>query len=516
MQKLYERSKQKMIMVVAGTLLFIPVLASAATPSHAPLKYEGRGTCLPCHSTQAQDMHGSVHYQWQGAALRMTNTPSAQGKNAGAMNAYCINITGNWNGCAVCHVGGGAKPEAQISQAQLENIDCLMCHSDSYKRRRNATGLFEPMTSAMSVKSMDTVVQQVAKPTRVSCLQCHAKAAGGDAFKRGDLALASGTTTDRNYDVHMAKTTTGNIQCTQCHDFRGHKVAGQGADLYPTDKDIRPTCSTTACHSNKVTLNAGHATTDINKHMKRIACQVCHIPVYAKNATDTTATEATEIFRDWSLPNYLVDEKKWHPTSTYANNQKPVYLFWNGKQRGYNVGDQAIVDPATGVVAITRPAGNNQDGVLTAFKYKTANQPYLPTRNQMLALNTGIYAKTGDLQASILSGLTNMGYAADELVTWVKTDTYQALNHQVSPKAKALTCASCHPSATATQMKLNTMGYTLKAPYTTVCKQCHSTKNPASYSYTTIHSKHVTSMKYDCSFCHSFTRATERGLRTTK
>jgi hypothetical protein len=30
--------------------------------------YEGTATCLACHRTEAQEVHNSVHYQWQGTA----------------------------------------------------------------------------------------------------------------------------------------------------------------------------------------------------------------------------------------------------------------------------------------------------------------------------------------------------------------------------------------------------------------------------------------------------------------
>ncbi|MGE0918524.1 MAG: hypothetical protein ACQBAP_08355, partial [Trichlorobacter lovleyi] len=69
-------------------------------------------------------------------------------------------------------------------------------------------------------------------------------------------------------------------------------------------------------------------------------------------------------------------------------------------------------------------------------------------------------------------------------------------------------------SVPATQMNLKSMGYTMKAAQSVVCIQCHGNKSMP--SFTSLHSKHVTSKGYDCSFCHSFSRATERGLKTTK
>ncbi|MGE0920423.1 MAG: hypothetical protein ACQBAP_18090, partial [Trichlorobacter lovleyi] len=65
-------------------------------------------------------------------------------------------------------------------------------------------------------------------------------------------------------------------------------------------------------------------------------------------------------------------------------------------------------------------------------------------------------------------------------------------------------------SVPATQMNLKSMGYALKAAQSVVCVQCHG--NESLPSFTSLHSKHVTSEKIDCSMCHTFSRATERGL----
>ena len=48
-------------------------------------------------------MYGSTQYQWQGEALYMTHGPNLQGKIAGAVNSYCINILGNWADRGNCH-----------------------------------------------------------------------------------------------------------------------------------------------------------------------------------------------------------------------------------------------------------------------------------------------------------------------------------------------------------------------------------------------------------------------------
>jgi hypothetical protein len=46
------------------------------------------------------------------------------------------------------------------------------------------------------------------------------------------------------------------------------------------------------------------------------------------------------------------------------------------------------------------------------------------------------------------------------------------------------------------------------------CTQCHEEEDDQ-LSWQKVHDKHVTDKKYDCSFCHTFTRP-ERGLRLTR
>lgn len=489
------------------------------TGNHASLTYTGPTMCLQCHAAQAAGMAGSVHYKWEGPNSQISNKQGVTGgKLNTAVNAYCINILGNWNGCGSCHIGAGAKPGTVADATQ--NIDCLVCHQKGYKRVRNSvTGLFDPDPAKMTI-SMDVAVQTVHKPIKSNCLQCHAKGGGGDALKRGDMALINGTTTDRNYDVHMA-TTGANLSCQQCHTYTNHKVAGRGSDLRPTDNAVAVNCATSTCHATKATLTAGHATTDINKHMKRVACQTCHIPAYGKKAADAVVDpltgfgdQATETTRTWVTPEWSVLNNRWEPTIVKANNLKPVYAFFDGTSWVYDLYDVAVFDATTGAYKVSRPNGgiNSANSKLTPFKYKTSTQPMHTASGKLIAINTALYFKNNDVAAAILSGMTNMGLNPADSYTMVKTDEYQMLNHTVEPKAKALACASCHgtTSVPATQMNLKTMGYALKAAQSTVCTQCHG--NESLPSFTSLHNKHVTSEKIDCSMCHTFTRAAERGL----
>ena len=483
-------------------------VCSSGASAHAGLTWDGSpGLCLSCHQDETEDMYASTHYQWQGDALYMTHGPQKQGKIDGAVNSYCINILGNWAVCGNCHVGLGSQPAAteNPTQSQLANIDCLICHQKQYKRTKVA-GKFVPDIANMAI-SLDEAVQTVHLPDRTNCLQCHAKAGGGDAVKRGDLALASADTADVQYDIHMS-VSAGDLNCQDCHIFRSHRFAGKGSDIRPTDLDMHIACS--ACHPNKA-KTYGHDSSTINRHVARIACQTCHIPYYAKDANDSVASEATETHRTWLSTSSQMSP--FHPDSTKANNIVPKYRFWNRYSENYLLGDIANYDSTTGGYPTSRPEGyiNDrwQESKLYPFKYKTAEQPILDATGELIALDTKVYFETADSDLATSAGLTNMGYTGNESYTWIITDTYQLLNHQISPASEALSCWDCHGN-TARMDLMGELGYHLKAPETKLCVQCHEKEDRENFSE--LHEKHVEDKHYDCSHCHTFSRP-ERSLK---
>lgn len=470
--------------------------------------WQGTATCLKCHQTQGEEVFYSTHYQWLGETPYMTSGPDIQGKLDMGVNSYCINTTGNWNGCGSCHTGLGARPETTISPDQLENVDCLICHQDEYKRKK-VDGFFIPDTEAMSI-SMKLAAQTVHLPTRTGCLQCHAKGGGGDNLKRGDMALAHGNTADENFDVHMA-TSEGNLTCQSCHTTENHRMAGRGSDLRPTDLDVEMTCY--SCHENKDKLS-GHSNRNIGRHIARVACQTCHIPTYAKNADDTTANEETEIHRDWQTPKNTTTAPI-HPQSTMAGYLTPRYRWWNGLSSSYLLFDQ-IPTPLPETISTSAPIGdvNSSDSKLYPFKYKTAYQPLDDSLNQLIALDTSVYFATGSYIDATRAGLVNMGRDASTSVKWVTTDTYQLITHEVEPANKALTCNDCHNNTSIMDLT-GELGYALKGTRSQVCTQCHETKDGEDKAeYLWIHEEHVKDENVDCSLCHSFTRP-ERGLSTS-
>ncbi len=486
-----------------------------AIAEHEGLTYTGPGTCLECHGAEAHDVLGSTHYQWQGDTPDMLNAPGMlQGKYAGAVNTYCGNVLGNWNGCSACHIGLGTKPILDAAPAelpdQLANIDCLICHQEQYKRKKDG-GVMVPDTDNMTI-TMDEAVQTVHAPTRVPCLQCHAKAGGGDAVKRGDLALASGVTADKSYDVHMA-TTGADLACQDCHRPQNHRFPGKGSDIRPTDLDEVLTCASSGCHGS-----SPHDSGDLNRHTQRVACQTCHVPVFGKNAADTVADEATEIDRSWQAGSHHTISPL-HPVLTKANNLLPVYRHWNGQSDNALLYDEIAVDPQTGTVHTSVPDGavDDPDSMLYPFKYKTSDYPRHIASNRLIALDTSVFFVTADADAAAMGGLSNMREETGDTIyddtayDWVTTDTYQLLNHQVSPHDDALSCSACHMNSARMDLQ-GELGYKpTRANKSTCSDGCHSAEKAREWSFGSLgeykegHKKHREE-GVACSKCHGFSR----------
>ncbi len=461
------------------------------------------GNCLSCHRAQAKEVLNSTHYKWIGDAPEMVNGVGLQqGKLTNAVNSYCINIEGNWPVCGSCHVGRGLRPDD--AQATSDNIDCLVCHSEKYATQRKRL-----LDSSMGVENpTDDMVRNVGKPTRANCLTCHAKAGGGDGVKRGDLSLATANNSDPTFDIHM-NTKGANLDCQSCHVFSKHKTIGKGSDLRPTDDLARGSeVSCLTCHAGKNTAS-GHNTAKINDHVARVACQTCHIPSYAKVATET--------HRDWRTPHDGSPADgisgPGHPHTDKMADLTPDYLFWNRKSDNYLLGDDAsrTYNGNLDTYPTSTPKGaiNDLESKLYPFKYKTAYQPKTVSSDRLIALDTYEYLKvSGNVEESIKNGLVAMGYSAAEPYEWVLTDTYQLLNHGIGPSTSALQCGDCH--GVGAQMDLSgKLGYQLKDSRPTVCTQCHGPEEDEGFY--ALHNEHVQGEGIKCSSCHTFTRP-ERGL----
>ena len=477
-------------------------------------RFEGTKTCLECHQEEAQEVFNSVHYQWKGSAADTVGLTEDPAGKIGGINDFCIYPDINWigkltnldgipvdGGCAKCHAGLGEKPNMETSGDPLENIDCLVCHSDEYKRKvgqmADGTYRFVPDTEKMAV-TVTQAAANVGRPSKDSCLNCHTKAGGGNNFKRGDIEEAH-RNPSRSFDVHMASTDSGGagLDCLDCHVASSHKMAGRGTDLRPRESVDEVSC--TRCHGS-----APHGSKNIDKHTARVNCTVCHIPRFAKEAP-------TDMRRDWSKPGDPVQSTGlFEPNHVKGQNVAPEYAFFNGQSYFYQFGDAAKPEP-NGKILMSGPMGDIHDpgAKIYAFKRHEGYQPIDPVTRRLLPLKIGKFFESGNLNEAAPLGAKSVGWQYNGH-GFAETERYMGLFHEVAPKDDALACNSCHNGGT--RVDFAKLGYT---PNTTrngrpICASCHEDKSrewSGSEYFSNVHEKHVKDKGYDCSACHNFSKA---------
>lgn len=433
-----------------GTLLQNP---------HAQLvqRYEGTTTCLQCHEAQAKHVFSSIHYQWRADAPNLVNVKGAKIGKIDSTNDFCTNPSISWiamltneqgkvigNGCSKCHVGLGAKPTEQMTQAQLENIDCLLCHSSGYRRqvvKRPDGALQWAPTAADNAAVMLNIAQNVGRPTNETCLQCHVGSGGGLNFKRGDLETAHLRPT-RDFDVHMGS----GMQCIQCHQFKDHKVRGGGTQMSGMDfaNDQRPQCE--SCHKGPVHRNAA-----LDRHTAAVYCTTCHIPSFARK-------DPTDMHRDWSKSEAVKDEGRYEPHIDLKSNVKPVYAWWNGRGE-IALLKTAVKREANGKVAMYKPQGSIADASarIYAFKYHTARLPIDAETREMIPVQVGLVFRNAANEQAVKAGAKNYLGRDIAKIGWIDTERWMGLFHEVVPKQNALGCNDCH--GTGSRLDWKALGY---------------------------------------------------------
>ena len=471
--------------------------------------YEGSKTCNTCHAQESKEVHGSLHYQWQAPAPHVPGLTT--GGKLGAINDFCGYPDMNWlsiltnldgqptdGGCATCHAGMGARPAAEQTTAQLENIDCLICHSDTYKRKViNDNGVFKlaPAPERMSVPLLEAITD-IKKPSKTTCLTCHLGSGGGPNNKRGDLEPAH-LDPSRNLDVHMASEVNGGagLVCQSCHTTQDHKIAGRGSDMRGTDLDVPVRCEN--CHAS-----TPHDSGDINKHTAKIECSVCHIPAFARETS-------TDMFRDFREVEELPSRRLYEPKITREANVIPQYRWFNGTSTFYEFGDP-VTYQSNGRVLMSGPLGdvNDVNSKLFGFKYHTAMQAYDPVSQRILPMKMGILFQDGDVDRAIREGAAAAGWNLPQDYEFIPTDRWLSINHEVAPHDQALQCDTCHAN-TATRLDWAALGYTPKSTRNDkpLCESCHDPedKDWSNYFYG-VHDKHVNDKEIACSECHNFGR----------
>ena len=422
--------------------------------------------CLSCHNLAGHQVMKSIHWQWE-------TTSSTTGKKLGkkwAANNFCGSVLSNEPRCTSCHTGYGWTDKG-FDFSKQENVDCLACHdtTGSYKKFATDAGHplyadreYEPMEGPpgkKTVKAPDLikVAQNVGKPGRGNCGNCHFNGGGGDAVKHGDLD-SSLKNPSRELDVHMAKD-GANMVCADCHTFNEHQPSGSrytatakdrhGFDL-PKDDHNRATCE--SCHGF-----SPHKHAKLNNHTNKVACQSCHIPSFARGGV------ATKTLWDWSTagkmdadgkPLFIKNEHGHLSYSAakgdfkYGENVRPEYKWYNGVVHQLSITDK--IDDSK-VLELNRVEGSAQDpnARIWPFKVMRGKQPY-DTENKTLVVNhvfgndDTAFWKNYDYAKSIKAGMDYAGFPYSGKFGFIETRMNWFITHMVAPKEKAVPCEECH------------------------------------------------------------------------
>lgn len=497
---------------------------SEAIEEHLSItSYEGPQTCIVCHEEEAHSALNSVHLQWNGPTPDLSNTAedAYRGKANLGINTFCTYAMSSQNVCFSCHVrSDGNAPHLP----EVTDVDCLMCHSDIYQRKlildpdttitvTNFKGeevtyllgltdefgnyITEPDYSKMPEGiTMEEVAQNVHRPTRSSCLRCHAAAGGGNWTKRGDLGWSSANPVLEE-DVHLSPE-GADLHCVNCHGNDSHKFGGRGIDLRQTEA-TPPTCK--ACHSDEP-----HESSDLNRHAQgQVSCQVCHIRSYGKGGE-------TELSRDWLQPT-------WNPAFCYGQGGwvghevkesfvTPEYTWFDGTSYVYNT-DETIEPGTDKIFHMAYANGEAFDGKssIVPIKRHFSNMPvYRVDQTSYRVVPPAIMwmFMTGDFTVAIEKGLEDQGVSVPNgQVSIVDADAEMLITHGVDPSDQAPRCIECHDNSGQTadgwgMLSFSQLGYHELPDAVIACTLCHEKRN---LSWKAMHREHREDLS--CTSCHT-------------
>jgi len=394
--------------------------------------------CLDCHNKRGKQLLTSVHWRWEQTDTLTDGRVVSLGKK-NILNNFCIGIGGNEKLCQTCHVGFGWG-DKDFDFDNPENIDCLVCHDNSgtYKKQKGKAGMPAPNVD------LNVVAQHVGHPQNANCGSCHFKGGGGNNVKHGDLEVALLSCT-KDVDVHM--NTDINMACTECHDTKEHNVPGNLYSVAANDNN-RVTCE--QCHTAEP-----HQNKCLNRHYKRVSCQTCHIPTYAKVAP-------TKLWWDWSTAGKLKNGKPYeedsedklhhydskHGDAVSGKNLIPEYAWFNG-----NVGHVLLGDKIDGDTVNLNPlvgGANIPESKIYPVKVMRGKQIF-DTENLTLIQpklfgpkGSGAYWSDFDWDASAEKGMAYIDQPYSGHYGFINTESNWLLNHMVSPAEDALSCTDCH------------------------------------------------------------------------
>ena len=397
--------------------------------------------CISCHNGRHKEVMQSTHWNWERTEYIEGKGIRRIGKR-NVLNNFCIGISGNEQSCNKCHIGYGYS-DAKFDFNNPLNVDCLACHDNSNTYVKAVGGAGMPDLSV----NLAAVAQHVGKPLRSNCGTCHFFGGGGNNVKHGDLEQAL-FDPQRNVDVHMGSDGV-DMQCVDCHTAEKHQMLGK---MYSVSSMNRNRVKCEQCHTE-----LPHSDDILNKHTVKVACQTCHIPIYAK-------VNPTKLYWDWSTAGKLkngepYEEKDSNGVDVYMSIKgsfkwgrelKPEYVWFNGTASHYLIGDS--VNPSS-PVKINELFGSYDDPESKIYPvkihrakqiYDTENRYLIQPKTVSNKKGDGGYWKEFDWRRSAEEGMKLVKLPFSGKYGFLETEMYWPVNHMVSTKEATVKCSECH------------------------------------------------------------------------
>ncbi len=454
------------LLIMAVSLLTLPALSMEVIEDHMDMEgpfADGpavTAACLECHEDVGEHFMKTSHWNWAPVQDVIGKGRIPLGKK-NTLNNFCIGVSSNWARCTSCHAGYGWK-DASFDFTNPENIDCLVCHdmTGTYKKFPSGAGhpVYEPKEWKGKIwepVDLSSVARAVGLPNRNNCGSCHFNGGGGNAVKHGDMDKSLVKPT-REVDVHMSEDGEG-FSCQECHTTEEHNITGNALFATPGGGNHMECDS---CHDDEEL----HEKRILNWHTKTLACQTCHIPVYAK-------IHATKMWWDWSTAGTKLAAKKdefGKPTFLnkkgsfrWEKNVTPEYNWYNGVSTQYILGDK--MNPKE-VTRLNHPQGSKKDPMAKIYPFKVmrGKQIYDTKHNYFVLpklFGKGGFWKTFDWAKASALGMQTVDLEFSGKFDFAETEAWWKLNHMVSPKEEALTCKNCHAKDGSGRMGWEALGY---------------------------------------------------------
>jgi len=453
--------------------------------------YEGTSDCLKCHGMIGADMLMRAHFTWQGVSSNITGFEEGpHGKND-LINNFCVAVPTNEGRCTQCHAGYGYD-DKNFDFADMKNVDCLVCHDQTgtYAKAPKTAGLPVETLPDGTPLDLNKVARSVAEnegvPTIKNCIDCHAKAGGGDNVKHGDLALSLVDTT-REFDVHMG-TDGANVDCVFCHAVKkdgsenviDHGIGGM--PYHSVDEGEMKTCE--GCHGDANSVHVGKPVEAVITLHPTLACQVCHIPTFARNTPTKTEwywetagdmDRVPVIDPETNRPDY----DKMKGDFVWATNVRPTLRYFDGmwNRAIINANDKFTGTPTTeNPVVLGEPSAdyNTAGAKIYPSKKMIGNQPADANNNTVLVPHLfgtkggpNPYWGNWNWDLALQDGAAYTGQTYSGEFQFVDTVMYLTVNHEVAPKEQAYgysgtsSCVDCHNNG---QIDWTELGWTDEPP----------------------------------------------------